>query len=100
MIHIGAARDEELASAYRGGGAFTIALCETLARDFRGGYRDLVRTVSAALPDQHPRLNFYGPGAEEFARQKPFRIGEEIPARSAKDKAKQSPDARDMRKKR
>ncbi len=89
LIHIGAARDEELASAYRGGGAFTIALSETLARDFSGGYRDLVRTVSEALPDQHPRINLYGPGSEEFARQKPFWIGE-----------KQSPDLKALGKNR
>jgi len=89
LIHIGSTRDEELASAYQGGGAFTIALSEMLARDFSRGYRDLVRTVSAALPDQHPRINLYGPGSEEFARQKPFWIGE-----------KQSPDLKALGKNR
>jgi hypothetical protein len=92
MIHIGAARDEELASAYRGGGAFTIALCAALSPNFQGGYRDLVRAVSQKLPSQHPRLELYGPGAEEFVRQKPFWIGEEPPGLKARRKAKRRPD--------
>ncbi len=77
MIHIGAARDEESALAYRGGGAFTLAFCAAFSKDFQGGYRDLVHVISASLFSQHPRIDLYGPGAEEFVREKPFWIGEE-----------------------
>ena len=87
MIHIGAARDEELASAYRGGGAFTIALCTAFSPDFQGGYRDLVRAVSEKVPSQHPRLELYGPGVEEFVREKPFWIGEDSPLSTVRKKA-------------
>lgn len=76
LIHIGASRDQELASAYRGGGAFTMALCRVMDSGGPDGYRGLVEAVSAWLPGQHPRLNLYGPGADDFAREKPFWIGE------------------------
>ncbi|MCX6565796.1 MAG: caspase family protein [Candidatus Aminicenantes bacterium] len=91
LIHIGAARDEELASAYRGGGAFTIALCEERPLNFQGGYRDLVRAVSSKLPAQHPRLELYGPGAEEFVREKPFWIGAGSSPLKARRKAERRP---------
>lgn len=77
LIHIGAARDQELASADRGGGAFTISLCRVMERDISDGYRGLVAEISSLLPGQHPRLNLYGPGADDFARQKPFWIGDQ-----------------------
>lgn len=74
LVHLGACRDEELATAYRGGGAFTIALCAALQPSFAGDYRDLIRLIAASLPAQQPRLALYGPEAEAFSRQKPFSI--------------------------
>jgi len=74
LVHLGATRDEELASAFRGGGAFTIALCAAFTPAFAGNYRDLMRAVSAALPNQNPQIRLYGPGADDFAGQKPFSI--------------------------
>ena len=79
LIHIGAVPDGERAPAYRGGGAFTLALCEALTSDSPGDYRDLVRRIERNLDPPYPRLMLCGPGAEEFAGEKPFWLGEESP---------------------
>ncbi|HQF98827.1 MAG TPA: caspase family protein, partial [Candidatus Aminicenantes bacterium] len=83
LIHIGACRDGEQAPAYRGGGAFTLALCEALTPDFPDDYRDLVRRIGRNLDPPHPQLALYGPGAEEFAGEKPFQLGVESPRTTA-----------------
>jgi hypothetical protein len=79
LVHLAACRDEESAEAFRGGGAFTIALCRALSAAFTGDYRDLLRAVAASVPSQTPRIELYGPGAEAFVRQRPFSIEAELP---------------------
>lgn len=74
LIYIGAARDEKQAVGLLGGGAFTIALCEADAPDFPGGYRDLFRIVSDSLSSQKAQFNLFGPGTEDFVKQKPFAV--------------------------
>jgi hypothetical protein len=74
LVHLAACRDEESAFAFRGGGAFTIALCRILAAPFAGDYRDLLRAVASSLPSQNPRLEQYGPGAEVFVRERPLAV--------------------------
>jgi len=86
LVHLAACRDEESAEAFRGGGAFTIALCRALSSPFAGDYRDLVRAVAASLPSQNPRIELYGLGAEAFVRQRPFFIEAELPRPAVRPK--------------
>jgi hypothetical protein len=74
LVHIGASRDEELAAADRGGGAFTLALCSAFHPDFDGDHWRLVERISADLSLQHPRIELYGPRAAELAGQRPFAV--------------------------
>jgi len=80
MIHLGGCRDGREASAFRNGGAFTLALCEVWASGgFSGSYVELFEQVKARIAapgwnDQVPQYNEHGAVDDAFRRQRPFTI--------------------------
>jgi len=80
MIHLGGCRDGHDASAFRAGGAFTLALCEVWAGGaFTGSYPQLFEQVKARVlapgwTDQTPQYNEHGDVDDAFRGQRPFTI--------------------------
>lgn len=77
MIHYGGCRDSSTSAGYRGGGAFTIALCEAWANGrFTGNYVEFHRRIVELMHDesQQPQINEYGTVTDTFRNQRPFQI--------------------------
>lgn len=79
LLLLAACQDEQ--EAYAGQGIsyslYTYWLLKVLAQQYQfcSSYRDLHNRVWAHMPnDAKPNLFLYGPGAERFVKQRPFRI--------------------------
>jgi len=76
LIHYGGSLDGKESKGYRGGGAFTMALCNVWSDgDFEGNYKELFQSTENLVSRlQRPQYNEYGNVSERFRNSKPFQI--------------------------
>lgn len=76
LIHLGGCRDGFSSDGYRGGGAFTMALCEAWQDGaFSGTFKELYKKICKLIQSsQRPQYNEYGPVSDAFRNQRAFAV--------------------------